>query len=164
LQVKSQALALQTAVALAGVVHAAHVLLHFRKPELHAKPQALPSQAETALATVGHAVHELPQLVSPVFAVHAWPQMCWPVGQEQTRAVGLQAAPVGHSDDTLQPTEHTLEMGSQPNPGAQAPAATQSVGSGWQVPMLQTCPEPQRVPQGPQLFSSLSVSIHRLPQ
>ena len=63
-----------------------------------------------------------------------------------------------------QPGAHVRVTGLQLKPGAQPPATTQSVGSGVHVPELHTRPELHCTPQPPQLFSSLKVSRHVVPQ
>jgi hypothetical protein len=111
LQAKSQAAALQTGVALAGVVHAAQAPAHSLKPALQVKPQVAAVQVALAPAGTGQAVHDAPQLPGFTSATQAWPQACWPWGQTQADAV--QAAPVGHSVGKRQPGVQARVTGSQ---------------------------------------------------
>lgn len=143
LQVKSHVVPfVQLPTAFGGGLQVVHALPQRRKPALHAKSQleALRQTGE-AFGCAGHTAHEPPQLVTAAFGTQAWPQRCWPVGQEQVLEVVLQVAPVGHSELMRQPGAHMRVTGLQLKPGAQPPATTQSVGSGVQVPALHTRPE-----------------------
>jgi hypothetical protein len=155
--VKSQVLPFgHVAVAFAGGVQVVQVPPQRRNPELQLTPQVEALlQTSVEFGSDGHKEQdEGPQLLTFALGTHVWPQRCWPLGQVQV--VPLHAAPAGHSELIRQPTEHWRVVGSQLNPGAHPPAATQSVGSGRHVPEAQTCPELHWTPHPPQLFSSLS--------
>jgi hypothetical protein len=64
----------------------------------------------------------------------------------------MHAAPIGQSLLSRQPGTHLRVVASQPNPGAQWRASTQSSGSASQVPRLQTWPLAHAVLHAPQFI------------
>jgi hypothetical protein len=69
----------------------------------------------------------------------------------QVQAFATHEAPVGQSLLSRQPGTHLRVVASQPKPGAQCRASTQSSGNASQLPRLQTWPVPHAPLHAPQL-------------